>query len=278
MFDNLTAGAEGLAKELQRLSSVVPTTEADLTGQNLNPTGFYLLADSFTLFTAGSSTLTVYNRKDKTLTPNEAKLSGFKLATELKDNTVLILDASNRLWQFNPANNALETKEITWPAGELQIKALNVYNNRLYVTDASTQQILKFNPTNTGWGKGANWLTTTGLNLSDVNDMAIDSAIYLAKNNSEVWKLENNQKQNWNLDNLEPKLTTATKVYTQNGSDSLFILDAQSKRVVIWNKKDNKLIAQYTSPDFHDLRDMAVNEKDKKIFLLDGVKIVSVRY
>lgn len=278
MFDNLTAGAEGLAKELQRLSSVVPTTEADLTGQNLNPTGFYLLADSFTLFTAGSSTITVYNRKDKTLAPNEAKISSFKLATELKDNTVLILDASNRLWQFNPANNALETKEITWPSGELQIKALNVYNNRLYVTDATTQQILKFNPTNTGWGKSTDWLTATGLNLGDVNDMAIDSAIYLAKNNGEVWKMENNQKQNWNLDNLEPKLITATRVYTQSGSDNLFILDAQSKRVVIWNKKDNKLTAQYTSPDFHDLRDMAVNEKDKKIYLLDGVKIVSVKY
>lgn len=278
MFDNLTAGAEGLAKELQRLSAVVPTTEADLTGQNSNPTGFYLLDNSFTLFTAGSSTLTVYNRKDKTLTPTETKISGFKLATELKDNTILILDASNRLWQFNPTNNALETKEIIWPSGELQIKALDVYNNRLYATDASTQQILKFSPTNTGWGKSVNWLTTTGLNLGDINDMAIDSAIYMAKNNGEVWKMENNQKQNWNLDNLEPKLTTATKIYTQNGSDNLFILDAKSQRVVIWNKKDNKLIAQYTSPDFHDLRDMAVNEKDKKIYLLDGVKVVSIRY
>lgn len=278
MFDNLTAGTENLAKELQRLSAVVPTTEADLTGQNLTPTGFYLLDGSFTLFTAGSSTITIYDRKNKTLTPTEANISGFKLATELKDNTILILDASNRLWQFNPANRAWETKEITWPGGGLQIKTLNVYNNRLYAVDATSQQILKFNPTNTGWGKSVNWLTATGLNLGDVNDMAIDSAIYLAKNNGEVWKMENNQKQNWNLNSLEPKLLSATKIYTQNGSDKFFILDAQSKRVVIWNKKDNKLIAQYTSPDFHNLQDIAVNEKEKKIYLLDGIKVVSIRY
>ncbi len=150
--------------------------------------------------------------------------------------------------------------------------------------DAKNNLIYKHSPTTTGFAKGNLWLKEN-LKIDDIASWTIDGSLYLAKNNGEIWKLETGRRQNFDLSKgevtsplLDPPLTSATRIFSSPDSKNLFILDPGQKRVIIWNKKDNKLVSQFTAAEFDDLRDFFVDEKEKKIYLLNGLKILSIKY
>ncbi len=79
-------------------------------------------------------------------------------------------------------------------------------------------------------------------------------------------------------DPLDPPITetaSGNKVWTSKDSLFLYVLDPAGKRLIIYNKNGN-LKKQYSSPQFSDLKDFAVDEKNKQLFLLSGNKILGL--
>ncbi len=280
MYDTFLAEAARLSNKLQHFTEVTPTVEVDLSTlqTTINPSDFVLTDKNFLFLTRGSGEMAFYNTRNKTLFPlAENRIDNFKNKTLQKNNTILLLNQGNRLVQFNPADRAFEVKEAAWANLDAQIQLISIYNNRLYAVDVKNNRLTKHNPSTTGFGKGESWLKDNKTALGAATDMMIDSTIYLSAG-PEIWKLENGQKKNMDLSRLLPPLRSATRLYTQNGSSKLFILDSEFKRIIIWDKQKNKMIAQLTSAQFTDLRDFTVNEKEKKIYILDGRKVLSVKF
>lgn len=280
MYDRFMTEVTRLSNKLQHFTEVTPTTEVDLSTLQtaINPSDFVLTDKNFLFLTRGAGEMAFYNAQNKNLFPlSESRIDNFKNKTLQKNNTVLLLNQGNRLVQFNPVDRAFEVKEAAWANLDAQIQLISTYNNRLYAVDIKNNRLTKHNPSTTGFGKGESWLKDNKTVLNATTDMAIDSTIYLAAG-PEIWKLENGQKKNMDLNRLLPPLQSATRIYTQNGSSKLFILDSGFKRIIIWDKQKNKMISQLTSAQFTDLRDFAVNEKEKKIYILDGRKVLSVKF
>ncbi len=279
-FTKLQNSYDSLMQKLQHVQKVIAQIEVDLSAQKNQPQPLLLNLVDKNLFIAATNTISWYNLNNKKITNYfDTHLNAPVSWTIQKDNTILILDNSQKLWQFNPQNNGLEPRDVTWAKSDSQISLITTYNGKLYAFDTKYQQISKHNPATTGFGKGEFWVVPKDAgDLSDVSGLTIDGNVYLARNNGEIWKFEKGHKKEFNVDMIAPPLQSPLKLYTRSGSDLLFILDNDKKRIIVWNKKTNLLITRLTSNDFKNLIDLVPDEKNKKIYLLDDSKIESVKY
>ncbi len=276
-FNQLQTQVESLAARLRHLEIVSPILIADLAPLNPGcaPTDLFKAADWF-FFCRGNANL--FRLKDKNLQPVSSPLLGeLKEKVIKEDGAILLLNGKDRLTLFNPKDNSFASQEVVWAKEDAEIKFLGIYNNSLYAFDAKNNLITKHRPTSDGFAKGATWLKDN-LKVDDAVAWSIDGVIYLGKANGEIWKLETGRQKNFSLAPLDPPLTAAARIFSRPESANLFILDHSQKRVIVWNKKDQKLVSQFTAPEFDDLRDFTVDEKNKIIYLLNGSKILNFKY
>lgn len=280
MKERLAAGLETLAAKLRHLETVAPVLAADFSSVNLpcQPTDLIKTKTGFLLFCRGDKNIFQYLEKSKILTALDSPLLG-ELKNKIvgKDGALWFLNGADRLTQFDPQTASFASQDIVWPKAETDIKSIGYYGGYLYGLDAKNNLIYKHSPSTTGFAKGALWLKEI-LKIDDAADWTIDGSVYLAKNNGEIWKLETGRRQNFDLSKLDPPLSAAGRIFSSPDSKNLFILDPGQKRVVIWNKKDQKLVSQFTSDQFDGLKNFSVNEKDKIIYILNNQKILNIKY
>ena len=59
-------------------------------------------------------------------------------------------------------------------------------------------------------------------------------------------------------------------------NDYIFVFDKTQKRLIIFLKKDGSFINQYSSDKFTDIRDFAIDDKNKKAYFLNDNTIYSI--
>ena len=74
---------------------------------------------------------------------------------------------------------------------------------------------------------------------------------------------------------IDPALVSPTKIKTTLESKYLYVLDPPSRRLIVLDK-EGRLINQYTSDQFGDLKDFAVAEAEKKMYLLNGSSVFGI--
>ncbi|KKR99595.1 MAG: hypothetical protein UU49_C0005G0053 [Candidatus Magasanikbacteria bacterium GW2011_GWC2_41_17] len=278
--NNLLANADTIAAKLRHLETVVPTLAADLTVLNLacQPTDLISTKLSFFFFCKNDENFWQYDIKNKTTVGLTSPILGeLKNKFVKKDGAILLLNGQNRLTQFDPTTGSFSSLEVTWPKTDSEIKLIGHYNTYLYSLDTKNNLITKHKESTTGFTKGSAWLKENG-SVSDITAWTIDGSIYTAKPNGTINKFDGGQLQNFSLIALDPQLNSAVKIFSSPDSTNLFILDPGQKRMIIWNKKTQKLIAQYTAEEFIDLKDFSIDEKNKTIYLLNGMKIQNIKY
>jgi hypothetical protein len=152
-----------------------------------------------------------------------------------------------------------------------QIADYVAYNSRLYTVDTSNNQIYRLPKIDTGYDTGLTWLKTTE-DLKDIGAMAIDTSIWLLDKKGPILKFTKGNKQAFEIKNLEPVLENPTRLFTDDQTNYLYILEPKSKRIVVLDKSGN-LAAQYYNDNFNNLQDFAIYEKEKKIFISNDNKI-----
>ncbi|MBI5731874.1 MAG: hypothetical protein HY982_00760, partial [Candidatus Magasanikbacteria bacterium] len=279
MLERFNGTLLALISKIQHFQTVAPQTLADtetLKG-GFRPTNLVKTAKGFVLFSRGGAEVLFLPAKGDVVSFFAS--SPLRESALAKENVVLFLTDGGRLALLNLENSSWEPKETVWPQRETDITNIALYNGKLYVVDAKNNQIYKHLPSTTGFGKGSAWLSSVNpLILNDVASFSIEGAIYLTKTSGEVWKLENGKKQEVDLGFIDPPLGRRPKIFTKNTLDKIFILAPETRRLVILDKKNNRLLTQLTAPEFDNLLDISFSEKEKKIYLLNGTKIFSVNY
>lgn len=186
--------------------------------------------------------------------------------------TIVLIDSENRLTELNPDARTLQPIDIVFGGDAPTIRTGAIYNGRLYLVDGKNQQIYRHNTLPTGFTKGTPWLKQS-INLADAQDLIIDGTLWLLFTDGSVTHLVQGNRRPFTPETMEPALTRAAKIRTTFESPYLALLDPQEKRVVILRKNDGKLMMQYTSPAFTDLRDLIVDEEHKVMYLLNGTSI-----
>lgn len=217
------------------------------------------------------------NKKISLINYTPLNIGEFKNATtyDASAKAILFLHRDdNKLTKLNLADKTLTPQEIKLP-GNAEIADFEIYNNKLYLVDSKNNQIYKYQIIEAGFTNPKNWLTEKNIDLTEAVSIAIDSNLYLLKNNGEILKFYTGKKQNFVIKNLEPALTNPTKIYTSLDDQYIYILEPAQKRLVIADKS-GKFIIQYYSEKFSNLKDFTINEKNKGIYLLNDQQLYQI--
>jgi len=176
----------------------------------------------------------------------------------------LELDVTKGTWK--PLDSA-------WPASQPRVQALAFYQTRLYAMDTTNNSIVRFTRSTNTLGTGVKWLKEPAT-LSKARSLSVDGSIYILQENGIVETFANGRKSSFSLTAIEPALSNPTRMWTDSVSTKLYLVDPSNKRIVVFSKT-GKLLNQYQSDSWNNLRDIAVDEKTKTVYVLSGTTLSS---
>ncbi len=176
---------------------------------------------------------------------------------------------------FNPVTEALEPLDLQYENSNRQIVDIQVFGVRLYTLDVANNQIFRHQKNDEGFAAGTGWISDSTVNLANATSFTIDGDIWVLEKSGTVIKLSNGSRADFTLSSVDPALTSAERIFTDENASNLYLLDRTQKRVVVFGK-DGKLVAQYTSDAFSGMSDFVVDEANKKMYVLSDSKVYAV--
>lgn len=201
-------------------------------------------------------------------------LANFKYFSSSEDDKILAYgENKNKPYELDLKNKKILPLTKTFFAGI--VSDIKNYADNIYAIDTKNNQIYFYKYEN-----GQKWIKDANVNLEGAINLAIDGNIFILKNNGEILKYFKGKKENFSLQGVEPALASPTAFFTDADAKYLYILEPLNKRILVFEKecKDAKcqLLAQYTSENFNDMRDFAVDETNKIIYVLNGNEIFKI--
>jgi len=190
-----------------------------------------------------------------------------------KDNNIYYLDNSGMI-KINGETEETSKLSVDFKSGRGGIKGADTYNNRLYFLNAADNQIYRHDISKNNIGGSYSWLTEKA-DLAEAVGISIDGHVYVLKNNGELQKYLKGQGEDFNLDKPEPEIKNAQKLFVSPDLKHIYIMEPSEKRLIIFDKT-GKFLLQYQSDEFNELKDFAVNEAGRKIYLLNGTSIYEI--
>ncbi len=270
------AALQERGRHLTRIQN--PTVVADLTtvSQNSEVAGMVLIGKELFAFSPAQNK--IYHVPLSTGTPElyakEETNASFQYVTPSSGNTLLFLNSLNGLNEFTIASKALKDVAFTLQKPSANIIDIQHYQGRMYLLDIANQQIWRAIRSGTSYGTVTGWLKdSTG--VQDAKSFAIDGSIYLLPSSGSVRKFTRGSEEQFALEQIDPALTSATKIFTNENAKNLYILDASTQRLIVFTK-DGKFVSQFTSDQFTNLKDVAIDQGETTAYLLGGQKIFSL--
>ncbi len=205
------------------------------------------------------------SKNSQTIISNEANL---RLLNTDRDGNLWLLGQS-KLFTIDKAGKVSD-KSIDNLGG--QVLAANVYNSRLYLFDGAAKQVFRYQISGISLSSPSPWLQST---ITDkINDLGIDTSIYLL-GDSQIFKYDAGAGGALTLENIFPSLTQAKKLVAPAGTDLLAVLEPSTKRLIIFSRA-GKLLGQYTSDQWQDLKGLTITPDGKTAYLLNGSDVYKV--
>ena len=183
------------------------------------------------------------------------------------------------IYYFNNTNfiqlNA-ETEErnvINISVPNAQITAADTYNSRIYLLNAQESQIYRYQKSGAGFNAPTSWVADN-VDLANAVDLSIDGHIYVLINNGQVVKLLRGEAQEFKLEEIDPLLEHPSKLFVSPEQKFIYILEPRNSRLVIFDKT-GQFILQYKFDNLPNLKDFAVDEQNKKIYILNDNSVWS---
>ncbi|RJR31266.1 hypothetical protein C4569_02375 [Candidatus Parcubacteria bacterium] len=212
------------------------------------------------------------NRNISTVYQAAPKINNPLAAAVFNDKSLLFFNENKKFSRLAPDTNETDEMNFSLPSGINPLQ-IDEYNQRLYILGQNN--IYRSTYANKNIGEPSAWLKEKA-DLKNIVSFAVDGHIYLLENNGQIHKYLNGKKNNVFPNKIDPEFISPAKVHSPINSKYLYILDPPTKRLVVTDKEGN-LVIQFTSPVFSGLKDFAVSEKEKKIYLLDGNSVYAIR-
>lgn len=150
------------------------------------------------------------------------------------------------------------------------------FASNIYLLDATANQIWKYVPTSSGYSDRQEYLAKDVKgDFSKSLRMQIESSVYILKQGGEILRFTKGMKDNFSLGGLDKGVLDPKSFFTSSDTDNLYVLDSGNSRLLILTKTGN-FKGQISGDKFGVATDLVVDEKEKKVYLLEGSKIYSV--
>ncbi len=264
-------------KNLSTIAHPLLIADLEIADTAINPK--QLLAVQGILYTYSPATNTVFaiNPADKSATRISATpgITGFFEQASVSDSGSIVFYHNNHGFVgFDPSTGVYTPVPVD--IGDGQVDRFLLYQKKFYRFDSARKQLFRHNASGNGFGAGVAWITTAPVpEIDQTRDIAIDGAIYLLLPSGNILKYVSGQPEPFIISKVDPWFSSPTRIVTNADMNNIYILDPQSKRLVIISKT-GEMVNQYTSDAFDDLRDVVVEEKNQKVYLLNGKKIYGI--
>lgn len=170
-------------------------------------------------------------------------------------------------------NNKTRVIEKTW-SGDALIYA---FAGNLYVLDKDANQIYRYSgQSGNTFGSQQNWLSSsTTANFSGALEWGMNGAVYVLYPNSKVLKYSLGSPQKFSVSGVAPEIGNIDSLYADSDNEYVYLLDKAGSRIVVIDK-NGKYKAQYINDQISGATKVVVSEKEGKIILLTGEKLLSI--
>jgi len=258
-----------------------------LTEELKNSKQIIKVGNNFYISNFNNKSLYEVNFKDKTTNNLNIKsddIDNFKFTTPIdKLGEIVFLTDSNKIGIYDVSDKKFETAEITFASDSLEITDIASYSSFLYTLSASSNQIYKHPKVANKFGQGDSWIKDQGANIKNAISMTIDGSIYILKSDGTIdkylsgGKFLSSDRKEFSIETISDPISPSAKLYTKAELKYLYVLDPQKNRVLIFNKINGNLIQQYISNKFDNLKNIVIDEKEEKIYVLNKDKVFEIK-
>ncbi|MBI2335034.1 hypothetical protein HYU96_04520 [Candidatus Daviesbacteria bacterium] len=156
------------------------------------------------------------------------------------------------------------------------IADMSGFAGNVYLLDSTKNQVWKYLPTSEGYSGKRDYLTqNTKADFTGSLRMQIESSIYVLKQGGEILRFTRGEKDNFSYSGLPSPVKDPKSFFVSSDTDDLYLLDSGNARLLVLTKT-GAYKAQYQSERFREFSDLVVDEKAKKVYLLEGSKIYTM--
>jgi len=228
------------------------------------------------IYSVDTKTNQIYqNRKNPNFLPQN---SGHFVAGTFQDqdNLLLLYQDAEGLYEYKIDDNTLEKAKIVFDEKWQKATILGSYFNNVYLLNPEEGQIFKYQKLTTGYSKGLSYVDQEKVNLKNAISMSVDGYIWILKKDGTVLKLMGGRPlTDFSIKGIPEtlKLQNPVKIFTTVDTPTLFILDGN--RVLEFDKSGNYLKTFILN--LKDIKDLWVEFKAKKIYVLSGTKVYEIK-
>ena len=284
---------DGYTKQMNKFYHLIvlekPESLIDLTtiDEDIKTAGLTNIYNDFYVFDSSNNHIYLFNIETKEaelVNQTSTNVGRLQKLIPLDNDSLIGFDQNQGIASFNTIDKKLAPLKLNRENLPEQIQDINIYGNRLYTLEPDANQIYKHSKTLDGFGKEKGWIKDE-TNISDALSFTIDGSVYVMKKTAQIFKFHQGKTAEFTLDEFQPVLSIKDpnildpqgniKIFTDDELKYLYLLDGPSKRLIVLSKQ-GKLIKQFTSEEFIDLKDFIINRKENKAWLLAGTKIFEI--
>ncbi len=216
-----------------------------------------------------------YNKQTHTIKDNEISLNSVAIYSQRLSSTLTAVYDGLGIKLWDSKNNSLTDNYTSSVPGLPDSVNLAYYSTkqRLYMLNIGQSQLMSFAVLNNTLAKPEIALTLNPEDSKAIVDFAIDGSIYFLKPNGIIKYYAGNPTE-FKTNLIEP-LSGAKKIFTSVETKNLYILEPTRKRVTVLNKQGN-LVYNLTNPNWNNLKDFVVDEKNKTLYLLNDSSLLKL--
>lgn len=236
------------------------------------------LASGNVLVAGSDGRLYQYNRTEKRfdVVANLEAGSLSPVAMSQEDGRTYLLGADGQAYGVSFENQALTTltqKDGRW----VDVEA---YANRLYflrpTSDAGEGQIVRSTRSGSSFDQETEWITSRTVSFDTATSLTIDGSAYVLMTDGSVSRFANGSEEGWSTGVVDPRITQASKIWTNSESAYLYVLEPATQRLIVFKKDTGEFVVQYRSDAFQGLTDFVIDEAGYTMYLLAGSKLYSI--
>lgn len=150
------------------------------------------------------------------------------------------------------------------------------YLSNLYFLDKRNCQIIKYSSLGQStWSQPKIWKQSDKHCLKP-ESMAIDSAIWILNEDNLIYCYHKGEYQETLNLYTFPFPENITKIQTNINTPYLYLLEPINKRIIVFDKEEKKIIKQFQSEKFNDLKDFILSKDGKTIYVLNNQEVYKI--
>lgn len=261
------------ANELQ--NKIDKVTNATVRSLGTLGVSDHLIALPEYLATEANRQIISYNRNGGGIQDNVLKSSEPILQSAFFKSNQAVIHNGDELLLWNFQTGVIGGAFSDTVPNRNDLAGLKIYptNSKVYMIDKAKTQVVSFAVNDRSFSNPTVSIKPTP-ELANASDLAIDGNIYIASGGT-IHKFNSGEKQDFSIG--VSAISSTAKLYTQIDYNYIYVLDIGNKRIVILNKDGSKFTT-LVSDQFNDLKDFAVDETNKTIYVLNSSNLLEVKF